>query len=56
MNLVKEIYENPRTNIIFKVKDCMLSLYDQEQGKDIQPRHFYWTLEILASAIKQEKY
>ena len=55
LNLISEIFENLSVSIYLITKDWMLSIYTQEQYKNIPSYHsYYLILEVLSSAVRQE--
>ena len=57
-NLTKDIYRNPTAHIIFNSERLNVFPFRLETGKtdkDVCSHHFSTVLEVLASAIMQEK-
>ena len=56
LNIIKTICDKLTANIILNGEKLKgLPLRDQEQDKDAHSHHFHSTLEVLATAIRQEK-
>ena len=57
LNIIKAIYENPIANIILNGEKLRASLLrsGMQQGCPLSPLLFNIVLEVLASAIRQQK-